>query len=48
MASEVFQHADEVKQLVECKKTIHDAGKTKVSMYFTVEAIKCNKPLESE
>ena len=49
-ASEVWLVGYEVNQavgkiqLVECKKTIHDASKTKVSVYFTVEA---NKP-ESE
>ena len=29
----------EVKKLAECKKTIHIASKTKVSVYFVVEAI---------
>ena len=33
VASEVFQDVYEVKQLVECKKTIHDVSKTKVSVY---------------
>ena len=40
VASEVFQDAYGVKQLVACKKTIH-ASKTKVSVYSVLfEAIK--------
>ena len=34
----------EVKQIVECKKTIHDASKTKVSVHFTFKAKVCNTP----